>query len=584
MSQLFASPRLRVFGSSVRWCKSFSLLSAIAVLSACGGHGGSGPEPLASPTPGGSLADARAYRAISGVSMGAFGAMNLGTKHADLFGTIASLGGPVDMRQLLRDMVNDNLEVKSQTTIPLNVGDDFTFDHQAPYPGRDTRLSMIKDLVISFGNPVLHHPDPAKRYLAMDSEPARILRDDAFGNFTLPANPRGFLDGGDSNQDGVRQTNETAVDPIDVLLLAGGSLPSIEAGAAGVDVGGRMIADLNGDGIYDVGDGVVVNFSEPFTDTNGNLVYEPELGETFSDDGLDGVAGTGDFGEGNGQFDYDPDRANWLAEDPLTRLEARSAADISTQRIYMDVGVEDEFGFAKHYDNFVAMLEGKGLTVNTRDDFPGNCLSVADLPQQFLLVRYMGGHTGIPEADDSRDQLLQGDICGTVIIWERLLAMISYMDSSFPDGFHGPGDLDISDPDPRGDIMKTTISSPALSVGGGTAPDQPVLIYRPPAFFHTRRSFPIVYILGGYGQEPKDYERLGDMLDPLILTTELQNMYVVVLPGAGGRKASFYVNHQVPESQVPDLMNPTSGRYEDSIIQDLIPAIENTILQGRVRR
>jgi hypothetical protein len=35
---------------------------------------------------------------------------------------------------------------------------------------------------------------------------------------------------------------------------------------------------------------------------------------------------------------------------------------------------------------------------------------------------------------------------------------------------------------------------------------------------------------------------------------------------------------------VPDLINPTSGRYEDSIIQDLIPAIENTILQGRVRQ
>jgi hypothetical protein len=57
-----------------------------------------------------------------------------------------------------------------------------------------------------------------------------------------------------------------------------------------------------------------------------------------------------------------------------------------------------------------------------------------------------------------------------------------------------------------------------------------------------------------------------------------------VLPGAGGRKASFYVNHRVPESQVPDLMNPTSGRYEDSVIQDLSPAIENTILKGRVRQ
>jgi hypothetical protein len=517
--------------------------------------------------------------------MGAYGAMNIGTKHSDLFGTIAALGGPVDMRQLLRDMVNDNLEVKSQTIIPLNVGDDFTFDHQEPYPGRDTRLSMIKDLVIAFGNPFLHHADPSRQYLAMDSEPALLLRDDVFGTFTLPTNSRGFLDGGDANQDGVRQTTgaEVPTDPVDVLLLAGGSLLRIASSATGVDVGGRMLADLNGDGIYDVGDGIVVNLSEPFTDTNGNLVYEPELGETFSDVGLDGVAGTGDYGEGNGRLDYDPDRANWLAEDPLTRLAARSATDIGTQRIYMDVGTQDQFGFGKHYDNFIAMLQSKGLTVSTRDDFPANCADVAKLPQQYLLIRYVGGHVGIPEADDTREKLLDGDICGTVVIWQRLLAMISYMDSSFPDGFDGPGDLTIDDPDPRGDIMKTQIASPALRAESGAAPEQPVLIYRPPAYFHTNRSFPIVYILGGYGQAPEDFERLGDMLDPLILTTQMQNMFVAVLPGAGGRKASFYVNHRVPESQVPDLTDPTSGRYEDSIVQDLIPTIEKTILEGRVR-
>jgi len=45
----------------------------------------------------------------------------------------------------------------------------------------------------------------------------------------------------------------------------------------------------------------------------------------------------------------------------------------------------------------------------------------------------------------------------------------------------------------------------------------------------------------------------------------------------------FSGNHRVPESQVPDLVNPTPGRYEDSIIQDLIPAIENGILHGPVR-
>ena len=89
-----------------RWSLGVLLLATV-MCAACGGHGGSGPSTP--PTTGGS----RQFRAIAGVSMGAYGAMNLGTKHADQFGTIAALGGPVDMRQLLRDMVNDNLEVKS---------------------------------------------------------------------------------------------------------------------------------------------------------------------------------------------------------------------------------------------------------------------------------------------------------------------------------------------------------------------------------------------------------------------------------------------------------------------------------------
>jgi hypothetical protein len=560
-----------------------TLLLILVVAAGCGGHGGSGPDNSPAIPPSAPQAY-REFRAIAGVSMGAYGAMNLGTKHSDLFATIASLGGPVDMRQMLHDIVTNGLEVKAQTAIPTNVGDDFTYDHQPPYPGRNTVLSQLKDLVIAFGNPWLHHPDASRQYLASDSEPAAILQDDAFGAFPAPAMVRGFLDAGDANQDGVRETSEAPTEPVDVLLLAGGSLPRIASDATGVDVGGRMLADLNSDGIYDVGDGIVVNFSEPFTDSNDNLVYEPELGETFDDFGLDGVAGTHDYGEGNGRFDYDPDRANWIAEDPLTRMAGRAAADIRTQRIYMDVGTRDEFGFARHYDNFIAMLQSKGLPVDVRNGFSSNCAAVPSLPQQYLLIRYDGGHVGIPEADDIEDELLHGNVCGPLIVWQRLLTMLAYMDASFPDGFKGPGNVEIGDPDPRGDIMETHIASPALGTIDGSAVMRPVVIYRPPAYFHTDRTFPIVYILGGYGQSPDDYVRLADLLDPLILANQIQNMFVAILPGTGGRKASLYVNHRVPESQVPDLLNPTTGRYEDSILQDVMPAIENDILRGRVRQ
>ena len=38
-------------------------------------------------------------------------------------------------------------------------------------------LERYKDLTIAFGNPFLHHPDPARQYLASDSEPATVLRE-----------------------------------------------------------------------------------------------------------------------------------------------------------------------------------------------------------------------------------------------------------------------------------------------------------------------------------------------------------------------------------------------------------------------
>ena len=69
----------------------------------------------------------------------------------------------------------------------------------------------------------------------------------------------------------------------------------------------------------------------------------------------------------------------------------------------------------------------------------------------------------------------------------------------------------------------------------------------------------------------------------LIAADVLQNMYVAFLPGEGGTEGSFYVNHAVSEAQVPGLSGVTSGRYEDSILQDLMPAIEITVLERRVR-
>ncbi len=526
----------------------------------------------------GTLEQRRDFRAIAGISMGGYGAMNLGLKHPELFRVIGSLGGPVDLRELLRHIVEENLEVKLQEDLPAAVGDDFTFDHLPPYPDRETRIEMMQDLVLAFGHPLLHHPDPDRAYLAADSQAATMGVDDQWGTFSIPSQPGGFRDGGDGNEDGLRQSGEPADFDTEVLLVARDTLSLLDPTLAGTVIGGRELADQNGDGIFDVGDGLVINLTEPFDDANGNFTWDPGLGESFEDHGLDGVPGTLDFGEGNGVFDEDPDLAAWWQQDPLTRIQDSTTAELAQQRIYMDVGTLDEFAFESHYLNVVEALQGKGLPVTVRDLFPGDCADLPTLESQRLLVRYVGGHIGIPDADDITDSLRDGDFCEPLVVWDRLRTLLAFLESQFPDGVDGPRGLRLI-----GEVVTRDVPSPALTLAGDAEVQRRVVVYRPPAFFNTDRQLPIVYFLGGYGQEAEDYERMGLLLDLLIITGELQNLFFAFVPGEGGKKGSFYVDHRVSHDQAPET-DSTTGAYETSLLEDLMPVIENEILRGRVRR
>jgi len=83
------------------------------------------------------------FRAIGGVSMGAYGAMNIGLGRPHFFNTIASLGGPLDMAHMLKFLEVDMLG---------------NYDNPSIYPNRDTVIDMLQDLTISFGNPVYYNP------------------------------------------------------------------------------------------------------------------------------------------------------------------------------------------------------------------------------------------------------------------------------------------------------------------------------------------------------------------------------------------------------------------------------------------
>ena len=288
------------------------------------------------------------FRAIAGVSMGGYGAMNTGLSHPDTFETIACLGGPLDMAYLLKFIEVDLLG---------------NYDNPNMYPDRGTAINMLKDLTISFGNPVYYNPQST--YF-----PPGITGDNARKPTTL----LNFFDG-KSNPNGslpvITYTDPGPNDWVEVLLAV----------------------DLSGDGKRERGEPIPTRFHEPFVDLNGDGMYEP--GDTYLDYGLDGVSGTGDYGEGNGIFDYNPNRNNFMANDPLTSAGDLPLNTLQGLNLYLDAGSEDEFQFNIHTDNFVKVLEDRGLDVQIEDGFPKSFPEVSHFEnQRRVYVKYNGDHVG----------------------------------------------------------------------------------------------------------------------------------------------------------------------------------------------
>jgi hypothetical protein len=437
------------------------------------------------------------FRAISGISMGGYGAMNIGLSHPGFFNTIASLGGPLDMAYLFKYIDVDQLG---------------NYDNLPPYPGRDTRVKMLQDLSISFGNPVFFNP--ASTYF-----PPGIT--DA--NARIPTALLNFIDGA-ANPDG-RLPVITYEDP-----------------APGDWVEVLLAVDLNGNRIRNLGEPVLRQFHEPFSDINGNGIFDP--GEPFFDTGLDGVFGTNDFGEGNGIFNYNPHRENFLAEDPLTHLQSLPLEFLQGLNLYIDAGTLDEFQFNIHADNFARMLQARGLDIALLNGFPNNFPSVSHFVQNRVLVKYVGGHVGFNKEDIGLSfQGVLAGIQGGLLIANRFTTLFAFVSDKFPGGEFGtnPIELLLSPSDMRVSSFLSLSLNRIINFG----------IYLPPGYRDSPATFyPVLYLLGGYNTSLSNLAGPGirAALDALILSGEIQKMIIVMpenLNFKNGR-GHFFVNQIDP--------------------------------------
>jgi hypothetical protein len=436
------------------------------------------------------------FRAIGGVSMGAYGAMNIGLTRPDFFNTIASLGGPLDMEYLLRFAEVDMLG---------------NYDDPSPYPNRDTLINMLQDLSISFGNPAYYNPLSTYYPPGITAEDARVP--------TVLLNFR------------------------DAELNPDGSLPVItyEDPAPGDWVEVLLALDSNGNDKRDLGEPILKQFHEPFTDTNENGLYDP--GEPYADTGLDGVPGTGDFGEDDRAFTYNPNHDNYFAEDPLSRAYGLPLATLGGLNLYIDAGTEDEFQFNINADNFVDALNSRGLVFRVENGFPVNFPRISHFEEKRVYVRYPGGHVGFDEENIglSFAQAKQG-IEGAIVVANRFTTLFSFVSDHFTGGNFGTNvsELLLYPSKMKVAYFRSASLNRIMKFG----------IYLPPGYSRSRMNYyPVLYVLLGYNMSVDGMTNawMKSVLDSLILTGEMQKMIIVIPDGLNyknqnGQKGHFFVN------------------------------------------
>ncbi len=341
-----------------------------------------------------------------------------------------------------------------------------------------------------------------------------------------------------------------------------------------------LAVDLNKNGVRDENEPVIRNGHEPWQDTgtdgladsaepgydavsnpdpNGDD-YDPyinptgtendhryEVGETFQDYGLDGVANTKsspfDAGEGDGVFTMSEGLKNFYAIDPHAILRGWSTnttmADSDLQRfsIWSDGGVRDLFNFAAVATHFTGAISSRrtsdGHPVQSVAFYNGfNMLPGEDQssPDNFVpaLIRWNdvanSASLRYGTVDATPTQISQGDGqhvgTGAQILY-RLEAAFYYVAHQWPDAdrllTNTSGDptdgSETTTPNVLGTACEILGHCETTFTGPKSGRTGPIAVTLPPGYGNAANQkrnvrYPVVFVLHGYGQKPEDLEAL----------------------------------------------------------------------------
>lgn len=489
------------------------------------------------------------HRTIIGVSMGAHGAGQLGFLRPELFDAVGMLGVPlVDWTYMLRniqrgyvggfcdretilaklDAVNDpdggtfcgpvaGTEKFDPAGKIMEPAQDFNHWYRWIDAGRGGNFGRNKlresfqDISLAFGNALYHNP--ASPYFPPGVPNDFRRRPDA----ERCANPvviRG-LKHKEYNPDGTHDviafcdtnTNTGNFDPAKPADIAFEMLLAVDYNKNGRRDYAEPVLVMAHERYEDVGRGPNDRY-DPHTNPlgqAGNWIHDE--GEPYEDTGLDGVPGTGDFGEGNGRFDLSPNAQRYMDVNPRGLLEKMPEGHLERMNIWLDAGLRDFLMSAGASNWLFGALQarvGKGLAQDYVD-FPALLPGAVDF--DFLKVDYrpegVGRHVyvryGNPDATEGDVRDGDGNHVGPPQqILTRFLTPMTFFQSRFHDRDVGAVEL-VNNLEEL--IRPRTFFSKSLDdmrKYGVVLPPG----YEDPA--NANRRYPVLYFLHGQGQESDD--------------------------------------------------------------------------------
>ncbi len=259
--------------------------------------------------------------------------------------------------------------------------------------------------------------------------------------------------------------------------------------------------------------------------TENDWLWEP--GEPFQDDGLDGVPGTGDPGEGNGQYDLISGRQMMLKLDARTNFRALNEKQKRRFNLMCDGGIRDVFNLGLMSQQLFGLVKASRTTAT------GEYRDFKSIPGM------LNARTGNFDPWNSRWKSIPHD----------LVMLYGKEDPTDDERTRGDGDHVGTDEQAvdRFSVMFNWAAAmwphlerPATPLGGASASERQKIewfdskalkakreygIALPPGYDlpeNKDKRYPVLFMLHGYGMEPKGFLATALLTDSYVTDTDVK--------------------------------------------------------------